>query len=135
MKRACESKGEINHARENRSPFFDRTRARPSSGISTHPQDTCGQCRKRFTLRLISIYLVTISDGKSEQERQRKREKKKEKRRTIVAARGDRRVSTFSNARRLVRSMARSGPAALFSCHGHNGVEFMGPNRTTFFYN
>lgn len=57
--------GEINHAREI-NLHFSIEPARPSSGISIHPQDTCGQCRKRFTLRLISIYLVTVLDGKSE---------------------------------------------------------------------
>lgn len=58
----------------------------------------------------------------------RTREKEREKRRTIVlVARGDRRVSTFSNARRLVRSMARSGPAALFPATGTMASNQWGP--------
>jgi len=55
------------------------------------------------------------AEGEGRRERKEKEKREKEKRRTIVlAARGDRRVSAFSNARRLARSMARSDPAALF---------------------
>lgn len=51
------------------------------------------------------------------QKRTRETERKKERERDHNGPR-DRRVSTFSNARRLVRSMARSDPAALFPVTG-----------------
>lgn len=107
---------------------FGQDPGSPAGYVSARAGVASGPRARRFTLRLISIHLVTVSDSKSERKRERedarKREERrgrkekegeKEKRRTIVlAARGDRRVSAFSNARRLARSMARSDPAALF---------------------
>jgi len=119
MKKACESRRGDKSRERNRSPFFDRIRSsfvRNLNSPAGHVRTVSQAFHVAFNQHLPCH---SIGWQKRTRETEREREKKKrEKRRTIVAARGDRRVSTFSNARRLVRSMARSGPAALFPVTG-----------------
>lgn len=82
-------------------------------------------------------HLPCHSIGWQKRTRETEREREKKKRKTANDRSGPRGPTSFYvlQCEQTRQKYGEVGPRGPFSCHGHNGVEFMGPNRTTFFYN